>query len=261
MVAGVASWRAPDRRGIVTMIAGAGATSPGLLTSYLSWPPAGRSSRQGGTAMRSFHRHLRRTIAAAALGGIAVASAACGSTGGQAVQPVGTATVTTTVSPPGTPAAAVSPTATPTQPGPLPCPTSALQASMGQGNGAAGSTYYPLVFTNTSGADCTLFGYPGVSFVTGIGGSQIGRAASRNPALSSEQVTLAAGGSAHASLQVVNAANYSAASCHQVTVHWLKIYPPNQTAPLYLSFTASACQRQAKPVNILAVEAVRPGSA
>ena len=131
---------------------------------------------------------------------------------------------------------------------------------MGQGNGAAGSAYYPVDFTNTSGGACTLFGYPGVSFVTGVGGDQIGRAASRNPALASELVTIAAGGVAHSALQVVNAENFSDAACHMVTALWLKIYPPNQTAPLYLSFTARACSARARSVNILAVEAVRPGS-
>jgi hypothetical protein len=217
--------------------------------------------------MTSFHRHLRRIAAAAALGAIALASVACGSTGGQAVKPAAKATVTTTLSPPGSASPSSSPSASsspsshpsPTQSGPLPCPTSALRASLGQGNGAAGSTYYPLAFTNTSGTACTLSGYPGVSFVTGIGGRQIGRAAGRNPLRPSEQVTLAAGGSAHAMLQVVDAANYSAAACQRVTAHWLKIYPPNQTAPLYLGFTAPACG--ARSISILTVEAVRPGSA
>ena len=222
--------------------------------------------------MTSFPRHLRRMIAAAALGGIAAASAACSSSAGQAVQPVAKASVAASASPTASPPAAGSPTASPSAStsespspsaspsGPAPCPSSGLQVTLGQGNGAAGSTYYPLDFSNNSGASCTLFGYPGVSFVTGIGGSQIGSAASRNPALPSELITIPPGGVAHATLQVVNAENFAASACHMVTAHWLKVYPPNQTAPLYVSFTAHACSRKAKPVNILAVEAVRPGS-
>jgi len=133
---------------------------------------------------------------------------------------------------------------------------------MGTGNGAAGSTYYPLEFTNASSSACTLFGYPGVSFVTatGSGGSQIGGAASRNPAVTSRLVTLAPGSTAHATLQVVNAMNYPEAECHLVTARTLKIFPPNQTAPLYLSFTAPACSGHAKAVHILAVEAMQSGS-
>jgi len=216
--------------------------------------------------MTSVHRHIRRMAAVAALG-IAVASAACSSGGGQAIAPAAKATVAGTVTPSpstatATPTATLTttPTSTPSPAGPPPCPTSALTVAMGQANGAAGSTYYPVDFTNTSGGACTLFGYPGVSFVTGVGGDQIGRAASRNPALASELVTIAANGVAHSTLQVVNAENFSDAACHMVTAHWLKIYPPNQTAPLYLSFTARACSARARPVSILAVEAVRLGS-
>jgi hypothetical protein len=208
--------------------------------------------------MTSFHRDLQRMIAAAALGGAALLIAACGSTS-PAAAPAPTKTVTVPASQPASTAPAT-PTSSPTPAGPPPCPTSALKSSVGTGNGAAGSTYYPLEFTNASGAACTLFGYPGVSFVTGTGGSQIGGAASRNPAVSSALVTLAPGSTAHATLQVVNAMNYPDAECHLVTAHTMKIYPPNQTAPIYLSFTAPACSGHAKSVHILAVEAVQSGN-
>ena len=202
--------------------------------------------------MTSFHRALRRMISAAALGGAAVAIAACGSSASPASAPAPTKTVTVPASTaPATPTSSASPT---------PCPTSALKASVGTGNGAAGSTYYPLEFTNTSSTACTLFGYPGVSFVTGTGGSQIGRAASRNPAVTSRLVTIAPGSTAHATLQVVNAMNYPGAECHLVTAHTMKIFPPNQTAPIYLGFTAPACSSHAKSVHILAVEAVQSGN-
>ena len=216
--------------------------------------------------MTSHHRQLRRMAAAAALAGLAAAAAACSSGSSQAGQPTAKATVTATApASAGTPTrtATATPTATatatPKPSGPAPCPTSGLKIALGRGNGAAGSTYYPLDFTNASGHACTLFGYPGVSFVTGLGGSQIGHAASRNPAFASKSVTISPGSAAHATLQVVNAGNFPKAACQPVTAHWLKIYPPNQTVPLYLNFTAAACSARARSVNILAVEAVRPG--
>ena len=210
--------------------------------------------------MTSFHRALPRMIAAAALGGAAVAIAACGSTASPAAAPAPTKTVTVPSSQPASTAPATPTTsASPTPAGPPPCPTSALKASVGSGNGAAGSTYYPLDFTNVSGAACSLFGYPGVSFVTGTGGSQIGRVASRNPAVASKLVAITPGSTAHATLQVVNAMNYPGAECHLVTAHTMKIFPPNQTAPIYLSFTAPACSGHAKAVHILAIEAVQSG--
>jgi len=128
----------------------------------------------------------------------------------------------------------------------------------GQGNAAAGSSYYPIQFANASGASCTLYGYPGVSFVTAPGGRQIGPAATRNPAVAKQLMTVSPGQTVHAELQVVNAENFPPAGCGFVTAHWLKIYPPNQTAPLYAGFTAQACS---KPKQVLFVEAVQPGPA
>jgi hypothetical protein len=128
----------------------------------------------------------------------------------------------------------------------------------GQGNAAAGSSYYPIQFTNASGTSCTLYGYPGVSFVTAPGGGQIGPAATRNPTAARQLVTLSPGQTVHAELQVVDAENYPPSGCGLVTAHWLKIYPPNQTAPAYAGFTAQACS---KPQHILSVATVQPGAA
>lgn len=61
---------------------------------------------------------------------------------------------------------------------------------LGPGNGAAGSIYYPIEFTNTSSVACTLYGYPGVSFVTAPG-SQAGAAATEDPTYPRALVTLA----------------------------------------------------------------------
>jgi hypothetical protein len=139
-----------------------------------------------------------------------------------------------------------SPAASPSEVAAAGCATSVLKAvvNTSQAGGAAGSVYYPIDFTNTSGSTCTLYGYPGVSFTTGRGGSQIGRPASRNPAGPPVTVTLTPGGVAHATVQVAQAGNYSRPACQPVTAHWLKIYPPNQTAPLYIRFTTQACSHK-----------------
>jgi hypothetical protein len=42
-----------------------------------------------------------------------------------------------------------------------------------------------------------------------------------------------------------------------VTARWLQIFPPNQTVPIYLHYTAPAC---ANPVPLLTVNTVRAGS-
>lgn len=123
------------------------------------------------------------------------------------------------------------------------CATASLAVTVDltRGGAAAGSAYYPIEFRNTSASPCTMSGYPGVSFVTGQGGSIIGSPANRNPSAAAVPATLPAGGYAHAVLQVVNAGNYSASACHPVTAHWLQVYPPGQTAAGYAQFTTQVC--------------------
>ena len=86
-----------------------------------------------------------------------------------------------------TSAAAVSPRATAAPAssggaggGPAGCATRDLQAKAGVAQGAAGSVYQVIVFTNISNATCTLYGYPGVSLAAGTPVTQVGQAASRS---------------------------------------------------------------------------------
>jgi hypothetical protein len=214
-------------------------------------------------------RHLitSAVLTGPVLAGTVLLVTACGPSGSPAAAPTVTKTVTVTQTPTPTPTGPTgSGTGTPTptksgSPGPgkpRACPTSALHLSIGTGNGAAGSVYFPIVFTNASGSACTLFGFPGVSFVTGIGGSQIGHAATRHSDAPRQTVTLAPGGVAHATLQVVQALNFPPAKCQLVTAHWLKVYPPNQTQPVFLNFTAKTCA--SKDVTVLNVAPVQPGA-
>jgi hypothetical protein len=128
-----------------------------------------------------------------------------------------------------------------------------------QASSGAGSTYYPLDFTNTSATACQLYGYPGVSLVTaGTGaGQQVGQAAQRGDAFAKVTVRLAPGGTAHAWLKVAVAANYPASSCQPVSVHWLRIYPPGETAADYVAHTFSACSSSSAP--LLAILPMRAG--
>jgi hypothetical protein len=211
--------------------------------------------------MRSPARVVRGLTAAAVLACSAALAAACGTSAAPAASPAASpaVTATPTVSA-GTASPAISPAAAPTPAAAAACATPALKVAVpaGSGGAAAGSSYYPIQFANVSGASCTLYGYPGVSFVTARGGRQIGPAATRNPAVARQLVTLSPGQTVHAELQVVNAENYPPAGCGRVTAHWLKIYPPNQAGPAYVSFTAQACS---KPKQILSVETVQPGTA
>lgn len=175
--------------------------------------------------------------------------------GGPAPAPSGPAAPPTTL-PPTTPPI----TAPPPIAGPDACSTSGLRVSLGGANGAAGSIYYPLDFRNVSGRACSLFGYPGVSFVAAPGTGQLGGAAVRNDMFGPSLVTLAPGAIAHASVQVVVAQSYPAALCKPVTAHFLRVYPPGQVAPLYASLTAMTCTGAIPGRSTLGIYVVRPGA-
>jgi hypothetical protein len=141
---------------------------------------------------------------------------------------------------------------------PAACPTRYLGVKAGLSQGTAGSIYQVIDFTNISNVSCTLYGYPGISFAsTGSSGGQIGLSAKENPTPPRELVTLAPGATANALLRIVAAGNFAPATCGMVTAHWLVIYPPNQTTPVYLKYTSPTCS---KPVQILTVNVVQPGS-
>lgn len=203
----------------------------------------------------------RRAIAAAALTCIAALVAACGTSSSSSASPGSTITVTAAPSSTPTAAAAVTPTPAASSPaapaGPGPCPTRSLQAKVGLTQGTAGSVYTAIDFTNISTVTCTLYGYPGVALAGGTPVSQIGAAAKENPATPRQLVTLQPGVTGNALLQIVDAGNYPASVCHPVTAHYLQIYPPNQTTPIYLRYRTQTC---AKPVHILTVDVVKPGS-
>jgi hypothetical protein len=197
--------------------------------------------------------HARRL--AAVIGGVLVAALAACST---ASTPSGTVTVTAApvaggsssgggqAAPSTTPTATAPSSAAPSAPaGPAECATQQLTVSVGHGGAAAGTAYYHLDFTNSSSRSCFLEGYPGVSFVTGQGGSQIGAAADRNPIFARHVITLAPGAVAHALLGIATAANYSPSLCGSiVNTNWLKVFPPDQFTALYVPLSSQACSKR-----------------
>src|SRR5215475_7157965 len=102
-----------------------------------------------GPAMTHSRRQLSATVAAAS--GFAIILVGCGTLGPSAA-PAGPVTATTPVGPATTPS--LTATAASPRPGPAGCSTSELTATLGPASVAAGSTFYPIVFTNTSGSAC-----------------------------------------------------------------------------------------------------------
>ena len=148
--------------------------------------------------------------------------------------------------------------ATPASPVPA-CTAGDLGAwvSITQGNGAAGSIYYPLQFTNLSGHACTMRGFPGVSAID-RNGHQLGSPAIWGATVPARTVALAPGATAHTILQWSEAAVTTAPGCHPVfSAFELRIYPPGQYSATYAAFGLEACSH-AGPVY-MSVEPILPG--
>ena len=209
---------------------------------------------------RGLSRSGRLVFAAGALI-CAATMAGCASSGSS--QPSASGSTTATASPTAPASAsssgnspAVAPPSS-TAAGTPACATSSLQVKLGVGQGYAGGVYEVIDFTNRSGSACALYGYPGVSLVSGPPYTQIGLAAKRSPSTPPKLVTLAPGATGNALLQIVDALNYPKTTCDPVKATALKIYPPNQTEPVYLPTTSTGCD---KPVQTMFIAAVRPGS-
>jgi hypothetical protein len=138
------------------------------------------------------------------------------------------------------------------------CHTNDLGVKPGTGEAAAGTQYVPLVLTNTSSRTCTLYGYPGVSWVAGDQGSQVGDAFQRGGVDKKATVTLDPGQAAHATLQMPNPGNYDEARCKPVSVRGLRVYPPDETAAVFVALPSKECS--AKGVNVDTVWAISSGT-
>jgi hypothetical protein len=123
------------------------------------------------------------------------------------------------------------------------CTSADLQASLGGGAGAGMSQNHTgLQLRNIGSSACTIYGYPGVSWVRGASGIQTGAAAVRqaDPNGTETTVTLAPGALASAPLDIVDAAVIPPSECKPVAVRGLRIYPPGQKAALFLSLPTAA---------------------
>jgi hypothetical protein len=203
-------------------------------------------------------RLLGITAAPAAAAAAAVL-AGCGSiqapgaTGGVG----GTSASSATAGPPASASASASGRADPT------CEASGLKVRLNAAAAgvAAGTSYVPLEFTNTSGQSCLLAGYPAVALTSGASGHQIGAQAAIDRGTASTAVLLAPGATAHAWLQVASAGNIPASKCHPVTAAGLRVVAPGNENASYLPHRVAACKTTTASSQILTVHPVQPGKA
>ncbi|MDH6132471.1 hypothetical protein P3T37_001856 [Kitasatospora sp. MAA4] len=131
------------------------------------------------------------------------------------------------------------------------CSSSQLTAALTNSGVGAGQYYADLVFTNTSATTCTLTGYPGVSYVT-ANGVQSGNPAARSAGNPQTVVTLKPHGTATAQLHDSNGiSGYSPSQCDLSPADGLRVYPPGQTAALFVPWKTQHCAGLSiTPLNI-----------
>jgi len=168
----------------------------------------------------------RHSMTMVVLVATALGLAACGSSSSSSTTTTRATTITTTKPVPSTTSSTAPASTTTTTRAGNGCATSALTITFGSPNGTAGAIHYTLTFHNAGSTSCTLYGFPGVSFLAS-GGSQIGVPALRQGGASPTTVTLAAGADAYSSVAVTDPGIPPCTS--QATATQVRVYPPGQT--------------------------------
>ena len=139
--------------------------------------------------------------------------------------------------------------------GPSLCKAATLSAATdATGGGAAGSVYMTLTLTNTGTEPCVLKGFPGVSLAADANGEPIGAPAKRDESTPVADVLLAPGQGGKAVLRYTHAENYT--DCTLTPAAGYRIYPPEDTASLFLAQPTQACSNAA--IELLTIGAFQP---
>lgn len=139
------------------------------------------------------------------------------------------------------------------------CDTANLTGAIGKGGGgAAGSVEVTIVLTNNGTTECSLQGWPGVSFVGDGNGTQLGKAAEFDRSTPHPTVTLQPGGTAQAPLRITQALNYPEADCQPKPADGFRVYPPGSTESLFIKDAdVTACASDS--ISLLQVGALVAG--
>jgi Protein of unknown function (DUF4232) len=129
----------------------------------------------------------------------------------------------------------------------------AVWVNANSADGAAGTIYYHLDYTNISNVECHLYSWPGVSAVNAAG-RQLGPAAIRTGTVPARYVNIPRGATAHSVLGYVDVQVSKA--CKPALATHLRVYPPNDTGARDAFFPVSVCTTNTPD---LVVWRVQPG--
>jgi hypothetical protein len=198
---------------------------------------------------------VRNTLPHVGLAGIGMVLAAvlagCGTGSGNTAQPA-----STPITPPTSTLAGTTSVAGGNQPTPGDgfCKAADVKMALGRGDGAAGTVYRPLIITNVSNHKCVVQGFPGVSYVAGADGHQVGPAAYRD-GTKGDPIPLNRGESANADMGFVNVQNYDPTVCMPTPVNGIRVYLPQDTGSKFVEAPGTGCASDKIPSNQLTVKA------
>ncbi|XVS65023.1 DUF4232 domain-containing protein [Actinosynnema sp. CA-299493] len=137
------------------------------------------------------------------------------------------------------------------------CRSADLTIGFGREEGAAGTVYREVVLTNRGPRTCVLRGFPGVSYVDGNGdrvGAAAARVGERGPLL-----TLPHGTAVRSDVGFAQVDNFDPDVCRKTPVWGIRVFPPDETAPLHLPMTGQhGCAGDVSPFGSqLTVASVR----
>ena len=213
--------------------------------------PVRREAHQHGTP-----RHALRPALLVVAELLALTATACGSGGPPSARGGVLSAVPTSAAPEASTVAAT-PTAMAgasiVRSSPRACRSPDLRVTLGPRAATAGSVETTLRFRNVGDSSCVLAGHPGVSFVGGDDGRQIGRSALRDgPAV---RTLIRRGRTATANLLIVRAQNYEPATCRPLRARGLRVYPPDSRISVFVPTAEDACSRS--DISLLRVGPVR----
>ena len=152
-----------------------------------------------------------------------------------------------------------SPVATPAGATPTPravtadCTPAQLRLSVGRANGAAGTIYYPIIFTNR-GAACWIWGVPGVQAVVGTTHHPQGPPAkNENIGEMPARHELRHGAAVSAAFGVAESGNFPVATCRPRNASGVRVTLAPFIHPTYLALRISVCTRRTSTYTQLLV--------
>lgn len=117
------------------------------------------------------------------------------------------------------------------------CGVRQLRITVGTGNSDMQGTHRPLQFTNIGDKVCKLTGAPGVSFVAGDDGHQVGKPAQR--IVGHQPIVLIPNATASAGLFISSAPRKS--DCAKARARGIRVYPPDSYQAAFVPMPEVTC--------------------